>query len=179
MKSLIIYKGKYGATKEYADWLGADLSFPVISAEEAHADTLNKYDCVIIGSSVYIGKLQIRKWLREYSDILKNKKLYFFVVCGSFSDPRKQSEILSANLVSDVLDEHSNTYFLPGRINIAQLGWTDRFMLKIGSMLEKDPSVKIGMTRDFDLVKRENLEPLTKKIRSEYLKADRVDLIAQ
>ena len=29
MKGIIIYKGKYGATAQYAQWLGEELNFPV------------------------------------------------------------------------------------------------------------------------------------------------------
>ena len=77
MKSIIVYKGKYGATKQYAEWLGEELNLPVLSAELADEGQLALSDFYIIGSSVYIGKLQIRKWLKKNLSVLKNKKIIF------------------------------------------------------------------------------------------------------
>ena len=55
MKGLVIYKGKYGATKQYAMWIGQELQLSVASADRFPVDELSKYDYFILGSSVYIG----------------------------------------------------------------------------------------------------------------------------
>ena len=33
MKGLVIYKGKYGATEQYAMWIGQELQMPVVSSD--------------------------------------------------------------------------------------------------------------------------------------------------
>ncbi len=60
MKGLVIYKGRYGATKQYATWIGQELGLAVASADRFPLKELPKYDYFIIGSSVYIGKLEIK-----------------------------------------------------------------------------------------------------------------------
>ena len=65
MKGVIIYKGKYAATRQYADWLGTELQLPVIIADNIEGKKIAKYDFVVLGSSVYIGKLQIHNWLKN------------------------------------------------------------------------------------------------------------------
>jgi menaquinone-dependent protoporphyrinogen IX oxidase len=77
MKGIIIYKGKYGATEQYAKWLGQDLDLPVSTAEDIKNERLNAYDYFIIGSSVYMGKLQIRKWLFKNKNFIKDKRIFF------------------------------------------------------------------------------------------------------
>ena len=64
MNAIIIYQGKYGATKQYAIWLGEDLELRVQAAKIINGEQLARYDTLLIGSSIYIGKLQARKWLR-------------------------------------------------------------------------------------------------------------------
>ena len=65
MNGIIIYKGKYGATAQYAQWLGQDLNMPVLSSGNSEQANLNEYDLLMIGTSVYIGKMQIAPWLRD------------------------------------------------------------------------------------------------------------------
>ena len=48
MKSIVIYKGKYGATARYAEWLGNTLQIPVVDAENIARENLAAFDCVIM-----------------------------------------------------------------------------------------------------------------------------------
>ena len=118
MKGLIIYKSKYGATTQYADWLGADLGLPVCSIEKADSQELQAADYVLIGSSVYIGRLLIKKWLRKNMAILKNKKLFLFVVCGGGATDKQQQEAIINTNLPEILRKQCDVYFMPGRLDI-------------------------------------------------------------
>ena len=61
MKGVIVYKGKYGATRQYAEWLGAELKLAVQQAEDLTKEKLSLFDYIIMGSSVYVGKLLMKK----------------------------------------------------------------------------------------------------------------------
>ena len=61
MKGIVVYKGKYGATRQYAEWLGAEFALPVQPAETLTREKLFLFDYIVIGSSVYVGKLLMRK----------------------------------------------------------------------------------------------------------------------
>ena len=74
MNSLVIYKSKYGATSQYAEWIAADLNLRALESEEVSNVELEDHDTLIIGSSVYIGKLLISKWLKNNLSILMEKK---------------------------------------------------------------------------------------------------------
>ena len=164
-KGLIVYKGKYGATHQYANWLGEQLGYPVTEAGSADARTLNKYDVIVMGGSVYVGKIMIGRWMKEYEDILRRKELFLFVVCGT---PPAESDKLAAMISSNMsssLREKVEPFFLHGRMILSKLGWFDRFMLKMGARLEKDKTVSKRMLEEFDDVKKENLVPLLKAIR--------------
>jgi len=166
MKGLVIYKGKYGATKQYAMWIGQELQLPVASADRFPVDELSRYDYFILGSSVYIGKLEIRKWLKKNFNILLSKKIFFFQVAASpVGQIEKRESYNKASLSSDIL-KRIKVYYLPGRMIMRNLSAWDRFMLKMGARLTKDPVEKKKMLTDFNDVKKENIMPLVKSVRS-------------
>jgi len=166
MKGLVIYKGKYGATKQYAMWIGQELQLPVASADRFHIDELPKYDFFILGSSVYIGKLEIKDWLKKNFNVLQNKKIFFFQVAGSpVEQIEKRQSYNKASLPPSILKK-AQFYYLPGRMIMRNLSGWDRFMLKMGAKLTKDPVEKKAMLTDFDHVKKEKVIPIMEGVRT-------------
>ena len=166
MKGLVIYKGKYGATKQYATWIGQELQLPVASADRFPVDELPKYDYFILGSSVYIGQLEIKKWLKKHFSVLQDKKIFFFQVAASPPEQIEKRETYNKASLSPGILREIQFYYLPGRMIIRNLSAWDRFMLKMGARLAKDPVEKKAMLTDFDRVKKENVIPIIKAIRS-------------
>src|SRR5687768_17577943 len=116
MKGLVIYKGKYGATKQYAIWIGQELQLAVASADRFPIDELPKYDYFILGSSVYIGQLEIKKWLKKNFKVLQNKKIFFFQVAASpIGQIEKRESYNKASLIP-ALVKKGHIYYLPGRM---------------------------------------------------------------
>ena len=166
MNGLVIYKGKYGATKQYAMWIGQELQLPVASADRFHIDELPKYDFFILGSSVYIGKLEIKDWLKKNFNVLQNKKIFFFQVAGSpVEQIEKRQSYNKASLPPSILKK-TQFYYLPGRMIMRNLSGWDRFMLKMGAKLTKDPVEKKAMLTDFDHVKKEKVIPIMEGVRT-------------
>jgi len=166
MKGLVIYKGKYGATKQYAMWIGQELRLPVASADRFPVDELPNYDYFILGSSVYIGKLEIKEWLKKNFQALQNKRIFFFQVAASpIEQIEKRESYNKASLPSTIL-EKIRFYYLPGRMIMRNLSAWDRFMLRMGAKLAKDPIEKKTMLTDFDHVKKENTFPIIAAVRT-------------
>ena len=100
MNGIIIYQGKYGATRQYAHWLGETLQMPVSKVENVTPAVLALYDTIVIGSSVYIGRLVLRDWLKENDIRLKDKKLFIFIVCSfAVNDMTQQREIIKKTIL--------------------------------------------------------------------------------
>jgi menaquinone-dependent protoporphyrinogen IX oxidase len=164
MKGVIIYKGKYGATQQYATWLGEALALPVVDLSNAGPEIIAQFDYLLLGASVYIGKTEHKDWLEQNEAALKGKKLFYFIVCGTpQSEKQKLEQIIEKNIPPSLL-QPSSVWFLGGRITREKLSWKDRMMLKIGARLEKDPKVKMNMLRDFDDVRHENLSTVIKAV---------------
>ncbi len=171
MKGIIVYKGRYGATQQYAQWLGEELNFPFMAAEDATKETLKDYDLVVIGTSVYIGKLQISHWLKENRAALIHKKLYLFQVAGTPPEQKEKLDPYIRNGVPEEIRNQCEIHFLPGRLNIQKLSWMDRFMLKMGAKMVKDPAAKKGMLTDYNHVAKEHLAPLINSVKRKFATA--------
>ena len=52
MNGLILYKSKYGETKQYAEWLGEETGFPIIESDKFNIAKLKHFDTIIICSNV-------------------------------------------------------------------------------------------------------------------------------
>src|SRR5436190_16299651 len=166
MKGLVIYKGKYGATKQYAIWIGQELQLTVASADRFPLDELTRYDYIILGSSVYIGKLEIKDWLKKNFLVLRNKKLFLFQVAGSPAEQTEKRESYNKASLSSTILKKIQFYYLPGRMIMRNLSGWHRFMLNMGAKLTKDPIEKKTMLTDFDHVKKENIFPIIEAVRT-------------
>ncbi|MBC7873165.1 MAG: hypothetical protein H7Y01_04170 [Ferruginibacter sp.] len=166
MKGIIVYKGKYGATRQYAQWLGHELSLPVYTPEEIQKKELSLCDFIIIGTSVYIGKLQITQWLRNNLDVIRGKKLFLFQVAATPPDQKEKLETYIRSGVPEELRHDCAFFYYPGKMAIRELSWTDRFMLKMGARLTKDPAAKKTMLTDYNRVKQENITSLANAVRN-------------
>ncbi len=170
MKGIVIYKGKYGATKQYALWAGQALNLPVMTAENIHGSPLKQYDFLVIGTSVYIGKLQIRKWLKENLALLRGKKIFLFQVAGTPTHEKEKRQAYNRASIPEELLNDCTFFFLPGRMIMDKLSWMDRFMLKMGARLTKDPVEKSSMLSEYDEVNKDCLVGLLQEVNN-YLPA--------
>jgi menaquinone-dependent protoporphyrinogen IX oxidase len=164
MKGIIIYKGKYGATEQYAQWLGKELQLPVHVPGDTAVKTIAMYDYVILGSSVYVGKLQLRNWIKEHVPELQHKKVFVFIVCGTPAEEKDKIEKLANDNIPAAIRNQCSVFFLRGRMILQRLSRWDRFMLKMGARLTKDPAARQGMIKDFDYVNIKSIGPLVQAV---------------
>ena len=167
MKGVIVYKGRYGATAQYSQWLANILHFPVFEGEVPDNIKLNDFDCVVAGTSVYIGKMLLANWIKSQENILRGKKLFLFVVCGTPSADITELNILLQNNISPALRERIKVFFLHGRLIKSKLSVLDRLALQLGAWLQKDKAVKQRMLTDYDDVRQENLSEMLNAINAD------------
>lgn len=152
MQGVIIFKGKYGATEQYAEWLAEKLNLPVIHAANINGEALKKYDFLVIGTSVYIGKLQIASWLRNNLSFIRQKKIFFFQVAATPVDQLEKRQAYNTAGIPNELQHNCEYYYFPGKMIRKNLSWKDKFMLKMGAILAKSSAEKKTMLTDYDNV---------------------------
>ncbi len=57
---MIIYTSKYGATRQYAEWLGNELNLSQAHPEAITGAQIERADYLVIGTPVYFGKFRIK-----------------------------------------------------------------------------------------------------------------------
>jgi len=148
MNGIVLYRSRYGATKQYADWIGTALRLPVIDPERVDEQLLATCDFLLIGTPIYTGELLLKAWLKENVLHLRHKKLFFFIVCAPSPDVSKHGQVIMDNLPSPLLRPSTDIFFLPGR-------W-----------ILDDPALKEALSKDSDGVKKENIGGLLEAVRS-------------
>ena len=164
MKGVILFTGKFGSTRQYADWIKEATELPVFDLRKEKPD-LSKYDFFILGSSIFIYKPTIRKWLKRRWPEIKGKPVLLFTVSGAEPGSPELQKWVEDNLGREIID--TITYVpLRGRLKIEELPWYIRFMLKLGANKEEDPEVKKRMVEGFDYMDQSAIQPILEWARS-------------
>ena len=174
MQGHIIYQGKYGATRQYAEWLKDMLKIPVSTTKEIKAIEIENADYLVIGSSVYVGKLLIKHWLKENVADLVNKKIFMFIVSATPATEKLKLESFLLSVPAEIryLIE---IYYLPGKVIKKDLSFLDNIILHMGAWLTKDPVEKKKMLTDFDFIDIIKLNELISSVQS-FEKSHEIDI---
>ena len=164
MRGIVLFKGKYGATEQYARWIGEGLNVPVVEEANFSSIVFHEFDYLVIGSSVYMEKLILADWLKENKDAFKNRKLFFFIVCATPSNDKiTQDRIITENIPEAILPNCSIS-FLPGRLDLKTLGFLDKCLVTFAGWFEKDLVKKKVLLNGIDEVRKEHITDLLKEI---------------
>jgi len=160
MKGAIFFTGKFGSTHQYAQWISEQTSFPVFDLNKEHPDP-SPYDLLILGSSIMLSKPTIRKWLTAFWPIIKNKKVLLFTVSGTKPGHPDLQKWLHNSFSKEIIE---NIDYIPlrGRLNLEELPWFTRLILKLGAKVEKNQETKQRMREGFDYVVKSNIFPILK-----------------
>ncbi len=134
MKIAILYGTKYGTTEKVAELISKSIEnhstdnesmvVKIINLKEKDDINLD-YDALIIGSSVYMGKIrkEVNKFLKKNKDTLIEKHLALFI-CGA----NKAEEIKQIDKVfpSEIVSHSIATAFLGGELNLDKMGFLDK-----------------------------------------------------
>jgi menaquinone-dependent protoporphyrinogen oxidase len=132
MKTLVAYATKYGCTekcaKRIAEELGSDVE--LLDLGKSSSVSLADYETVIIGGSVYIGKVQkeVSEFCTRHLEELKNKRLGLFI-CGMAEGEGMITE-MKASFPSELLERAVAKEFLGGEFLVDNMNFIDKFMLK-------------------------------------------------
>ena len=137
MKGIILYKSKYGATKQYAEWIAERTGFPCVRTEDADIRTVSEYDTVILGGGVYASGIAGLSFLKKNIGQLKGKKILVFC-CGA--SPYEQ-EAFEAAMRHNMKDELAGIpcFYCRGAFDMGGMTFADRTLCR---MLRKAVSKK-------------------------------------
>jgi menaquinone-dependent protoporphyrinogen IX oxidase len=173
MKGIILYKSKYGATKQYAEWIAERTGFPCVRTEDADIRTVSEYDTVILGGGVYASGIAGLSFLKKNIGQLKGKKILVFC-CGA--SPYEQ-EAFEAAVRHNMKDELAGIpcFYCRGAWDMEKMTVMDRGLCRMlqKAVAKKDPEalevwekalLEAGTERH-DWTDRSYLAPILEEIR--------------
>ena len=124
--AIVVYKSKYGYTKQYAQWIAQELEAPVFEASQVKPGQLASYDMVVYGGGLYAGGIN------GISLVKKNpcKSLAVFTV--GLADPNitDYGEMVKRNFPGDMLQK-TKVFHLRGGIDYTKLSLAHKGMMAI------------------------------------------------
>ena len=151
MKLLILYKTKYGSTEQYAKWIAEEVKADISDIESFNINSLDNYEAIIIGSSTYMGQIQMKGFLEQNWEVLKNKNIYLFNV-GMFPWEHQDSK-KSFGMIPEHIRDKIGFSKLPGRLDTSKLSLSEKLI------------VKITKAKPEDKVNRDNIAPIVKWVK--------------
>ncbi len=172
MKILIAYSSKNGTAKECAERLQAalhQLSADLVDLDHQTPQILD-YDIVLLGGSVYFGKLRpaLRRYMRENAALLMQKSFGFFLCCGLAHDADYYREKLFPPELNNLAFAH---IYFGGRLKIEGASRMDRFFLhSMRSTILEEEMDDGEYTLSLPAILPENIERMATLTREEYLR---------
>ncbi len=144
MNAIVIYKSKYGSTKQYAQWIAEELGCKACEVKSVKASRLSEYDTIIYGGGLYAEVIAGVTLITKNFDALSDKKLIVFstgitpLECRDYYD----TIVLEKNFKPEMLSKIKVYNFL-GKMIIDELSPAHKAALK---MLKKIMSSKENPT---------------------------------
>lgn len=129
-KILIIYKSKYGSTKQYAEWIANEVKADLLEISRVNVSDLQKYDTIVFGGSLHaVGISGVKIITDNFKEIMDKKVIVFAVGCS----PERENiinHVVSSNF-TDEIKEKINFFYLRGAFNYKKLGFIDKMMMNL------------------------------------------------
>lgn len=132
MKTIIVYTSKYGCTEKAADVLKSRMGgeVEVINLRLAQEPSLREYDTVILGGSIYYGKIQkeMTAFVNKVKPELASKRVGFFICAGN---KEQAAQVLQSAFPDDLLQTAVATEVFGDEIYYNKLSLMDKFILRM------------------------------------------------
>lgn len=142
MNTLIVYATKYGCTEKCAELLSKELDGHVdlINLKKVKNVDIVKYEKVIIGGSIYIGKIhkEVTQFCSDHLEQLKNKRIGLFI-CGMQEGEAIEHEI-NQNFNAELIERAEAKEYFGGEFNFGKMNFLERFIVKKVSKVTTDRS---------------------------------------
>lgn len=167
MKTIVVYRSKYGYTKKYAEWLAESLGCDI--KENASFADIADYGAVICGGGIYAGRINGAKLITKNMSRLSGKKLVLFAVGSSVGRPEELEAFWEKALEKNIR-ENVPHFYLRGGFDYSRLGNVDRLMMNMlkkmllgkDTLTEDDKGLLSAYETPVDFTERKNLDEIIK-----------------
>ena len=141
MKTIIIFTSKYGCTEKAAELLKSRLGgkVDVVNLIRAQEPSLADYDMVILGGSIYFGKIQkeMTAYISKITPELEKKRVGLFICAGN---KEQAAQVLHKSFPSELLHEAAAAEVFGDEIYYDKLSLMDKFVIRMVKGKERSGS---------------------------------------
>lgn len=181
-KVAVIYKSKYGSTKQYAEWIAEESEADLFEYTEIKIEQLSKYDTIIFGGGLYASGINGVGLITKNFKILKIKNLIIFTVGVASTDDKKIFNPIIEKNCTEEMRKSIQFFHLRGGIDYKRLSFLHKSMMnmlkkmvakKKPEELSEDDKVMLDTYGEkVDFIDRRTIEPLLLYVKSLRNKGD-------
>ena len=152
---LIAYTSKYGTTADCAAILDERLSesesgqatIRLLDLNVEPIPALDDYDTVIIGSSIYVGKISkpAKAFVTDNAAELLSKRIGIFLCCGFIEEANK---LFKENFSEKLLRHATVTGIFGGEARLDKMNFVDRNIMKAVSKASGDDATALSISKE-------------------------------
>lgn len=131
MNAIVIYKSKYGSTKQYAEWIAEELDCTAYEAKTVTPSDLEKYDVIVYGGGLYGETINGASLVTKNIDKLTGKKIAIFSTGITPLDCREYYDkmVYEKNFKPEVR-EHIKMFNFLGKMKVDELTLVHKTAIK-------------------------------------------------
>ena len=132
MKTLVIYKSKYGSTKQYAEWIAEELDCEAVDAKSVKPLDLEKYDNIVYGGGLYAETINGVSLITKNIDKLRDKRIAVYTTGLTPTDCRDYYDklIIERNFKFGV-PQNVKIFNFVGKMIVSELSVVHRTAIKM------------------------------------------------
>ncbi|WP_373471377.1 flavodoxin domain-containing protein [Carnobacterium alterfunditum] len=142
MKTLIAYASKHGCTEKCAKLLEEHLDGETerVNLKEQTEVDFSKYDKVVLGSPVYVGKIlkEVDTFAKTYLNELEQKTIGLFI-CGMQEEHTLRNE-LEVNYPTELQEKALVRECFGGAFDFSDMNFAEKMITKKVAKIDKDVS---------------------------------------
>lgn len=162
LNTLVVYASKHGAAEKCAAMLSEKLTGRVDlhNLKAGSVPELTQYERVIIGGSIYAGRIQkeVSEFCSQNLNALKNKKLGFFISCLFKNSAEVQ---LNSAFPQELLSRAAARESFGGEMRFSDMSFAEKTITKMVSKMiaKSDPSLAaMDMKKDLSMISEETID---------------------
>ena len=175
-RTVVIYKGRYGSTKQYAEWIAEELNCDIFDADKFLSRDFDRYDNVIFGGAVQAGGIKGFDLIKRNRMKLLEKKIVIFAVGINVDNKANRIQIREINF--DKMELAGMTvYYCMGAFDPKRIKGMDKTIINLTlKMLKKkkesdwtDDEKRLyhDMTEGANYVDRKYIAPIVAEFKQE------------
>lgn len=161
MNTLVVYASKHGTAEKCATELSQKLEGRVelCNIKKGKLPELSQYERVIIGGSIYVGRIQkeISEFCANNLSLLKQKKIGLFLCCMN----QKEYDVQLKNAFpGELIERAASIGNFGAEFIIKDMNFLEKAAIKMVSkeLAKEDPSIgQIDMKKDVSFLNRDNI----------------------